>query len=148
MPGLLAQVPAAEAWAMLESPAGSYAAPADPRAEPSNAAADAPADVPSNVRPVERPTRSRLPWWQLVAAAVLVAVLGGLGGYGVRGVADRFASQRLAFEPVAPSSLTAVVDLAPVSGGPRSGWSASTPKQARASGTRCGWWTTGATGAR
>ena len=118
MPGLLAQVPAPEAWAMLESPAGPSAAPASAAlVEPSAAAPDVPVDVPSNVRPLERPKRARLPWWQLVAAAVLVAVLGGVGGFGVRVLADRSASHRLAFDPVAPSSMTAVVDLAPVSGG-------------------------------
>ena len=99
MPGLLAQVPAAEAWALADDP--------DPL----------PAPAPEAVTVVELPRRSRPRWWQVAAAAVLVAVLGGLGGYGVRALVVRDDPQRLAFSAVVPSPLTAVVDLAPVSGG-------------------------------
>jgi predicted membrane-bound mannosyltransferase len=102
MPGLLAQVPPAEAWALVADPA----APPEP-IEPREF-------VPAPVR-LLRPARP--PWWQLAAAAVLVAVLGGLGGYGLRAVVGRETPQRLAFSAVVPSPLTAVVDLAPVSGG-------------------------------
>ena len=102
IPGLLAQVPPAEAWALASDVSGP-SRPTDP-----------PVDLPPRV---EVPRRSRPPWWQLVAAAVLVAVLGGVGGYGVRGLGDGDAAQRLAFSPVVPSPLTAVVDLAPVNGG-------------------------------
>jgi hypothetical protein len=102
MPGLLAQVPPAEAWALASDDLG----PPRPT-EP-------PVDLPLRV---EVPRPARRPWWQLAAAAVLVAVLGGFGGYGLRTLGDRDAAQRLAFSPVVPSPLTAVVDLAPVSGG-------------------------------
>lgn len=102
MPGLLAQVPAAEAWAMAGGPADArHPGP--------------PAEVVRLPEPAVRPRRAR--WWQLAAAAVLVAVLGGLGGYGVRALTDQRAPQRLAFTAVAPSALTAVVDLAPVPDG-------------------------------
>lgn len=96
MPGLLAQVPPIEAWTMVADPA------------------DGPGPRPARGE-TARPARAR--WWQLAAAAVLVAVLGGLGGYGLRALADRDQAQRLAFSAVVPSPLTAVVDLAPVSGG-------------------------------
>ena len=62
LPGLLAQVPPAEAWAMLEDQG-------DP---PLPAAPSAPL-----AQVVPLPTRSRRPrarWWQVAAAAVLVAV--------------------------------------------------------------------------
>lgn len=104
MPGLLAQVPPAEAWALVADPAGERET-SDPASE-----------LPPRVE-VSRPPRPRPPWWQLAAAAVLVAVLGGLGGYGLRALADGDQAQRLAFSAVVPSPLTAVVDLAPVSGG-------------------------------
>lgn len=106
MPGLLAQVPLEEVWT----------SPADAPAplQPSTPAAP----VPAPVTPLEpRRRRVRVPWWQLAAAAVLVAVLGVVGGYGLRGLGERGASQRLPFTSVAPNSLTAVVDLAPVTDG-------------------------------
>lgn len=111
LPGLLAQVPPAEAWAMLEDQ-GDPPVPAAP-APPS--APLAPAD-----QVVSLPTRSLRPrarWWQVAAAAVLVAVLGGLGGYGARVLTEPGSPRRLAFSAVEPSALTAVVDLAPVSDG-------------------------------
>lgn len=112
MPGLLAQVPPAEAWAMLDEPSGA-AAPARPEpAVPVSASSEPTAPVV----PLRARAR-RLPWWQLAAAAVLVAVLGGLGGFGLRSVVGQRASQHLGFAAVAPSAMTAVVDLTPVSGG-------------------------------
>jgi anti-sigma factor RsiW len=108
MPGLLAQVPAAEAWVMLDDPPN----PTD-LSDPTPAAPSA--DVLPLPQPVAVTQRAR--WWQLAAAAVLVAVLGGLGGYSVRALTDERAAQRLAFTAVAPSGLTAVVDLAPVPAG-------------------------------
>ena len=92
MPGLLAQVPPAEAWAMAE---------------------DTP---PSEPRRLPVQTRAR-PWWQLVAAAVLVAVLGGLGGYALRPVLTPAPTGRLGFSPVSTTPITAVVDLVPVAEG-------------------------------
>lgn len=110
MPGLLAQVPPAEAWALAaaepEPVAPGPAAPAEPPAAPPQEGAD--------VR-VLGPRRAR--WWQLAAAAVLVAVLGGLGGYGLRPRVERDQVQRLPFSAVVPSPLTAVVDLVPAGGG-------------------------------
>ena len=51
-------------------------------------------------------------------AAVLVAVLGGVGGYGLRAATSPApGDQRLAFSPVVASALTAVVDLVPTTGG-------------------------------
>lgn len=101
MPGLLTQVPPVEALAMDADPGAEIEPPLPP-------AAGSPAAPQPGMRPG---------WWQLVAAAVLVAVLGGLGGYGLRGVTDRDQAPRLAFWAVAPSPLTAVVDLVPVGGG-------------------------------
>ncbi|HEY0238291.1 MAG TPA: zf-HC2 domain-containing protein [Friedmanniella sp.] len=102
MPGLLAQVPPAEAWAMVADPSG-------------------PAETAVALEPLPQPVqildRARPRWWQLVAAAVLVAMLGGLGGYAVRALTYAEPDRRLAFSAVVPSPLTAVVDLAPVSGG-------------------------------
>jgi anti-sigma-K factor RskA len=102
MPGLLARVPPVEALAMDADPAGEIEPPLPA----------APASSVTRLRSGARPR-----WWQLAAAAVLVAVLGGLGGYGLRALAERDQAQRLAFSAVVPSPLTAVVDLAPVSGG-------------------------------
>lgn len=102
IPGLLAQVPPAEAWMLTADPGGTPE-PALPLPEESSAAPE--------------PRLARLRWWQLVAAAVLVAVLGAFGGYGVHALGERGQAQRLAFSAVVPSPLTAVVDLAPVSGG-------------------------------
>ena len=100
MPGLLAQVPPAEAWAMLDD--------------------DAVGPPPAEVLPLPTtpaPSRWQPRWWQVAAAAVLVAVLGGLGGYGLRALTYHESDHRLAFSAVVPSPLTAVVDLAPVTGG-------------------------------
>jgi hypothetical protein len=108
MPGLLAQVPPAEAWTMLDD---------EPEPEPDRPGSPTTPTASAEVLPLPARSPARLPWWQLVAAAVLVAVLGGLGGYGLRSLAERDAAQRLAFSAVVPSPLTAVVDLAPVSGG-------------------------------
>ena len=102
MPGLLARVPPAEAWALAEEPG-----PAPGPVVPATQVPPAPAAA--------RPARTE--WWRLAVAAVLVAVLGGLGGYGVRALVEGDQRQRLAFSAVVPSPLTAVVDLAPVSGG-------------------------------
>ena len=103
MPGLLAQVPAAEAWGLTD--------------EPLPTPTTTPTPPPAAPTVVELPQRSGPRWWQVAAAAVLVAVLGGLGGYGVRALVERDEAQRLAFSAVVPSPLTAVVDLAPVNGG-------------------------------
>ena len=105
MPGLLAQVPPAEAWALSAEGAGEPSEPQSPSSDPA---------PPSTVVAL-RPARPR--WWQVAAAAVLVAVLGGLGGYGIRTLTYEEPRQRLAFSAVVPSPLTAVVDLAPVDGG-------------------------------
>ena len=48
---------------------------------------------------------------------MLVAVLGGLGGYGLRPLVERDPVQRLPFSAVVPSPLTAVVDLVPAGDG-------------------------------
>ncbi|GAA2092814.1 anti-sigma-L factor RslA [Microlunatus panaciterrae] len=68
-------------------------------------------------RRATRPARTLL----LAAAAALILVLGGLAGFALRGVAQQAtpanASSRLAFSPVVPSSMTAVVDVVPVPSG-------------------------------
>jgi anti-sigma factor RsiW len=95
MPGLLAQVPPAEAWAMAE-------------------------ELPST-KPHPRPARTLLAprWWQLAVAAVLLAVLGGLGGFAVHASLDPAPASRLGFTPVGSeaAAMTGVVDLVPVAGG-------------------------------
>jgi len=95
MPGLLAQVPPAEAWAMAE-------------------------ELPST-RPRPRPTRKLLfpRWWQLAVAAVLLAVLGGVGGFAVRASLDPAPGPRFGFSAVgsAVPAITGVVDLVPAAGG-------------------------------
>ncbi|SER32512.1 anti-sigma factor [Microlunatus flavus] len=107
MPGLLAQVPASEVW---------DAEPAAPGPSP----VDRPVadhEPTREVVPLDRRRALRPRWWQVAAAAVLVAVLGGLAGYVLRPVVGQPAAQRLAFSVVEPSPLTAVVDLAPAGAG-------------------------------
>lgn len=101
IPGLLTQVPPVEALAMDADPGAEIEPPLPP--------------VAGTPAAPQRGTRLR--WWQLAAAAVLVAVLGGLGGYGLRGLSEQDQARRLAFSTVVPSPLTAVVDLVPVGGG-------------------------------
>lgn len=122
MPGLLTQVPPVEALAM----------DADPGAEiepPLTSAGGTPAAPQPGTRPR---------WWQLVAAAVLVAVLGGLGGYGLRGLSEQDQTRRLAFSAVMPPRSPPSSTWCRWAAGPTSGSSASTPRRRRGSRTPSG----------
>ena len=112
MPGLLAQVPAHEVLAM-----GPFEDEEVLRAQP-----------PASLMPALPPeTRDRArPWLVPAAAAAAALVIGGFGGYALSSVgeptrppltATTTSPLRLAFSPVAPSSMTAVVDLAPSGSG-------------------------------
>lgn len=112
MPGLLAQVPAHEVLAM------------GPFEDEEVLLAHPPASLMPAL-PREPRDRAR-PWLVPAAAAAAALVIGGFGGYALSGVgeptrppltATTAAPLRLAFSPVAPSSMTAVVDLAPSGSG-------------------------------
>jgi len=116
MPGLLARVPAHEAIA-LDSLDEEVL-----RAEP-------PASL-MPVLPASEEERGRWGGWRVTAAAAAAAlVIGGVGGYALSaatGGGERpplavspSGGTRLAFSPVRPSAMTAVVDLTPAAGGTR-----------------------------
>jgi hypothetical protein len=112
MPGLLAQVPAGEALAL--------GLPDDEalRAQP-----------PASLMPVlpREPAGQRRAWLVPAVAAGTALVLGGLGGYALSAADDETprpplatstsGSVRLAFSPVVPSAMTAVVDVTPSASG-------------------------------
>lgn len=116
VPGLLAQVPAHEALALdaLEEEVL--------RAEP-----------PASLMPVLPPheeERARWTSWRVTAVAAAAAlVIGGVGGYALSAATggderppvavSPTGGTRLAFSPVVPSAMTAVVDLTPAGGGTR-----------------------------
>jgi hypothetical protein len=112
MPGLLAQVPAQEALAM---------------GSPDEEALLA--RPPASLMPVlpGEPMRRKRDWLVPAVAAGTALVLGGLGGYAAStagGGPERpplttatSGTVRLAFSPVAPSAMTAVIDVAPSSAG-------------------------------
>jgi hypothetical protein len=106
VPGLLAQVPAHEALSM-SAPDG------EPLAQP-----------PASLMPElpQEPVARRRPWLVPAVAAASALVIGGLGGYALSSMgadtprppltsATR-GPVRLAFTPVVPSTMTAVLDVA------------------------------------
>lgn len=110
MPGMLASVEPAEVLA-LDLPPDEDSA----RAEVIVAAER----TPHNLKPTKRRGLSRGRGWLAAAAALLVLGGAGAGGYTIAD-AQRPPAQviagptRLAFSPVVPSSMTAVVDVTPV----------------------------------
>jgi len=116
MPGLLAQVPPGEALAM-EVPGDGDPSPPPPGSL-----------MP--VLPVEPPSRHR-PWVTPLAAAAAALLIGGVGGYAASSLSAgdtprpgattggvvASAPGRLAFTPVEPSLMTAVVDVVPIGNG-------------------------------
>jgi len=115
MPGLLARVPAQEALAL-------------DALEDEVLQAEPPASL-MPVLPVESPSRLRRDWRVPAAAAAAALAIGGVGGYALSaatGGGERppvavssNGATRLAFSPVIPSSMTAVVDLVPSGQGTR-----------------------------
>lgn len=116
MPGLLARVPAQEALA-LEALDDEVL-----RAEP-------PASLMPALPVADETLRRRRDWRVPAAAAAAALAIGGVGGYALSaatGGGERppvavssDGTTRLAFSPVVPSAMTAVVDLTPVGGGTR-----------------------------
>lgn len=107
LPGLLAQVAPEDAAIWSAAP------PVDPAASPPDTL------LPSLISRV-RSRRRRLVTVLVGVAASLVLLLGGIGiGIGARGLPRPESPERLAFSPVVPSSMTAVVDVASVGGGTR-----------------------------
>jgi hypothetical protein len=105
MPGLLSQLPATEAIALSDHPTSD-------------------GEMPDSIRKLTPPrrfgARARL---LMIAAIVLAVVLGGIGGYFVRGLpafqspAPEMSPVRVAFKPVHPTSMLAVADLVPSGSG-------------------------------
>lgn len=105
MPGLLSQLPATEAIALSDHPTSD-------------------GEIPDSIRNLTPPQRfgirARL---LMVAAVVLALILGGIGGYFVRGAAavqppaPNSSSIRVAFKPNQPSGMLAVADLVPAGSG-------------------------------
>ena len=135
VPGLLAQLPPGEALAVDEVESGSWPEP-PPSLMPVLPREAAPPVVRPRGLPRSLPQTARAPRWVALglAAAVLVGALGGYavsavlgdraprpvatatstgGGGGAGGVG----APRLAFSPVQPSLMTAVVDVVPVASG-------------------------------
>ena len=118
MPGLLAQVPAPEALAM--------GSPEEEALLARPPASLMPVLPPESGLPRE-PMRRRRDWLVAAVAAGTALVLGGLGGYAASsagGAPERpplatstSGTVRLAFSPVTPSAMTAVLDVAPSSAG-------------------------------
>ena len=117
MPGLLSQLPAAEAVALNDERR------LDDR---DHMAGDR--DLPESIRLMARPrTRTLRGRLLLVAVVVLALLIGGVGGYLIRGslvgpptVAPTTTAAnelRLAFDPVRPNSMIAVADLTQMSSG-------------------------------
>lgn len=115
MPGLLARVPAQEALSL-------------DALEDEILQAEPPASLMPAL-PVEETLRRRRDWRVPAAAAAAALAIGGGGGYALSaatGGGERPSvavssdgTTRLAFSPVIPSGMTAVVDLTPVRGGTR-----------------------------
>ena len=147
VPGLLAQVPPGEALALDEAGSGALPEPppslmpvlprdAEQGRRPTQVAAPrtGPLSAPGSLRPL--PVTARAPRWVALGLAAAV-VLGALAGYAVSAVlgdrapgpvatatstgggsvAGGLGAARLAFSPVQPSLMTAVVDVVPVASG-------------------------------
>ena len=105
IPGLLSQVSAEDVL---------VSAPLEALAEEPESMPVPPSDLVARL--VARERRRRYRWGSGIAAAVVLIVLGAAVGTGLIPLPSG-GPRRLAFSPVAPSAITAVVDLVPLRGG-------------------------------